>query len=140
MFSHLALVLSFKCCFSWMTLSHCMIQIRYAVFEMIICRSLKAPLRLTDNTDIFCYLYALLVLESGRLMHSTPIIRPRLISGHGVCVCGHNHFVRSQATCFMFVRHCVRMCSIDSICWHIMQNCLWPRWGICSYIFPIIYV
>ena len=138
--SHLALVSSSVCCLFWMALSQRMTQTRWAVSVMKICKSLEAPLCLVEGFDGCCCICAWIGLGSGRSTHPIPSIRPRLISGHCSRPCGHVCAARFQAVCLVFVGHCVRMCSIESTSWHTVQNCLWPKPGMCPHTVPIMCV
>jgi len=103
---HFALISPSERAFSYMTLLHLSIHIRYADSGSRIWKSQVGPWCM-----LVCCLHQLSLpgLIGCRLMLPHPSIVPRVISGQGMFLYGQRDFARSHMSWVFFSLHCVSM-------------------------------
>ena len=102
---------------SWITLSHRRTHMRYAAFDMSICRSWVGPWCV-----FFLSLCSFCCSSLGiAFMHPQPRMVPKCISGQGGDWWGHKSFANVHISCVVCFLHCVRMCLMSSVVLHVAQ-------------------
>src|SRR5258708_4803381 len=122
--NHLVVISCTVCSFggSGMVLSHLRTHIRWAASESRIWRRRPVPRVLVCGSVFPPVAGSLGGPTEGRVIVPHPRMMPRLISGHGVSACGQRSFARDQMILVGGAWQCKRICSMDSVVRHILQN------------------
>ena len=117
--SHLLFISSSWWCFPCITLLHLSTHMRYANSRRSIWRSLVGPWCVLFRFHC-CSLFGL--SSVCRCMQLHPRIVPRLISSHGILLCGYSSQASLHIMFIVHSSHCIRMWSIDLVvlqCMHV---------------------